>query len=156
MGNNNAFMHEALKEAMLAKEKGEIPVGCVIVHNNQIIARSHNLRESSQVSLYHAEILAIQEACEKLKSWRLTDCDMYVTLEPCVMCAGAIVNSRIRRLYFGAFDPKAGAAGSVVDVFALRELNHKVEVYMGIEEEACSAILRDFFNDLRAGKNGHG
>lgn len=152
MRRKNTFMLEAIKEALLAKEKGEIPVGCVIVHNNQIIARSHNLRESSQVSLYHAEILAIKEACEKLNSWRLTNCDLYVTLEPCPMCAGAIVNSRIRRLYFGAFDEKAGAAGSVVDIFKIKELNHKVEVYMGIEEEECTALLSEFFTGLRESK----
>jgi len=154
MGNSalmtdNSFMLHALKEARKAYEKGEAPIGAVIVKDGKIIARAHNLRESKQNSTYHAEILAIDKACKKLGSWRLVDCDLYVTLEPCPMCAGAIIQSRIKRLFFGAADPKAGAAGSVVNLFNVETFNHKVDVIQGIMEDECSQILKQFFRELR-------
>lgn len=149
MQQQNPFMREAIKEAILAGDEGEVPIGCVIVKDNKIIARSHNQRESNQLSINHAEILAIKRACEELNTWRLLDCDMYVTLEPCTMCAGAIINSRIKRLYFGAFDQEAGAAGSVLDIFQIKQINHTVEVYKGIDELTCSILLKEFFNNLR-------
>lgn len=146
---DNSFMLHALKEARKAYEKGEAPIGAVIVKDGKIIARAHNLRESKQNSTYHAEILAIHKACKKLGSWRLVDCDLYVTLEPCPMCAGAIIQSRIKRLFFGAADPKAGAAGSVVNLFNVETFNHKVDVIQGIMEDECSQILKQFFRELR-------
>ena len=146
------FMKEALKEARKAYDKEEIPVGAVIVKDNKIIARAHNLKETKQDSTKHAEILAINKACKKLDSWRLLDCDLYVTLEPCVMCAGAIVNSRINRIYIGTMDEKTGAAGSVINLFEDVKLNHKVEVHKNILTEQCSRMLKDFFKELRSKK----
>jgi len=139
----------ALKEAKLAYENDEVPVGSVVVRNGTVIASAHNLREASNSATAHAEILAIEKACRVLGTWKLTDCDLYVTLEPCIMCAGAIINARIRNLYFGAYDPKAGACGSVTDVFRLNGLNHKVTVYAGIMEDECSEILKRFFLEKR-------
>ncbi|NLY18459.1 MAG: nucleoside deaminase [Clostridiaceae bacterium] len=145
----NKFLELALNEAKLAYNKDEVPVGAVVVHNGEVIASAHNLRETSNSATAHAEILAIEKACRVLGNWKLTDCDLYVTLEPCIMCAGAIINARIRSLYFGAYDPKAGACGSVTDVFRLNELNHKVTVYAGIMEDECSEILERFFKEKR-------
>lgn len=146
-------MNEAIKEAKIAYSKGETPIGAVIVKDGEIIARGHNEKELKQDPTLHAEITAIKKASKKLQSWRLNDCDMYVTLEPCTMCAGAIIHARIRRLYIGTADPKAGAAGSVINVFSIKEFNHKVEVIFGISEEECSMILRNFFKELRLNKN---
>jgi len=148
------FMKEALKEARKAYKKDETPIGAVIVKDGTIIARGHNKKELKQDATLHAEMAAIKKASKKLGSWRLNDCDMYVTLEPCTMCAGAIIHARIRRLYIGAADPKAGAAGSVINVFAIDNFNHKVEVIHGILEEECSNILKDFFKELRTKKAG--
>jgi tRNA(adenine34) deaminase len=145
----NKFLELALNEAKLAYNKDEVPVGAVVIHNGEVIASAHNLRETSNSATAHAEILAIEKACRVLGNWKLTDCDLYVTLEPCIMCAGAIINARIRSLYFGAYDPKAGACGSVTDVFRLNELNHKVTVYAGIMEDECSEILERFFKEKR-------
>lgn len=145
-------MNAALKEAKKAYEKGEAPVGAVIVKDGKIIARAHNLREIKNDPTGHAELTAIQKAAKKLKAWRLTDCDLYVTLEPCPMCAGAIIQSRIKRVYYGADDSKAGAAGSVINLFE-NEFNHKVEVYKGIMEEECAEILKVFFKELRKKEN---
>lgn len=145
-------MELAIKEAKLAYDKDEVPVGAVIVYKGGVIASAHNLRETSNSATAHAEILAIEKACSVLGTWKLTDCDLYVTLEPCIMCAGAIINARIRNLYFGAYDPKAGACGSVTDVFRLNELNHKVTVYAGIMEDECSEILKRFFQKKRREK----
>ena len=144
------FMKEALKESQKAFGKDEAPVGAVIVKDGRIISRAHNERETKQDPTMHAEITAIRKACRKLGSWRLSGCDMYVTLEPCAMCAGAILQSRIGRLYVGALDPKAGAAGSVVDILHVDGFNHKVEVVHGLLEEECSAILKEFFRKLRS------
>ncbi|MGE5330016.1 MAG: tRNA adenosine(34) deaminase TadA [Deltaproteobacteria bacterium] len=145
---DNKYMEIALQEARKAYKKGEAPVGAVIVRDDEIIAKTHNLRESRKEPTAHAEILAIKKAAKKLNAWRLSDCDLYVTLEPCPMCAGAIVQSKIRRLYYGAYDARAGAAGSVINLFE-NNFNHKVEVYEGIMEEECAEILRVFFKELR-------
>ena len=141
-------MKAALKEARKAYLLGEVPVGAVIVYDNKIIARGHNTRELAQSVLGHAEINAIKKASKKIGSWRLEDCDMYVTLEPCSMCSGAIIQSRIKNLYFGAYDLKTGASGSVFNLFDY-PFNHKVNVYGGIMEEECSRIIKDFFKELR-------
>jgi tRNA(adenine34) deaminase len=153
-GANEKFMKEALKEAGKAYLKYETPVGAVIVREGKIISRGHNEKELKQDSTLHAEMTAIRKASGKLGSWRLNGCDMYVTLEPCVMCAGALIQARIRKLYIGAADPKAGAAGSVINVLDTDRFNHHVEVEYGILEDECSAILKDFFRKLRAGKRG--
>ena len=141
-------MKEALKEAKKAYLLGEVPVGAVIVYKDKIIARGHNTRETEQTVLGHAEINAIKKASKKIGSWRLEDCDIYVTLEPCAMCSGAIIQSRIKNLYFGAYDPKTGACGSVLNLFDY-PFNHKVNVAGGVLEEECSRIIKDFFKDLR-------
>ena len=143
------FMKEALKEAKKAYEKLEVPVGAVIVKDGKIIARAHNLKETKYDTTKHAEILAIQKASKKLKSWRLTDCEMYITLEPCSMCAGALINSRIKKIYIRTLDNKTGAAGSVLNLFDDYTFNHKVEVEKGIMLEQCETILKDFFKMLR-------
>lgn len=147
--NKEKFMKEALKEAKKAYKKLEIPVGAVIVKDGKIIARAHNLKESKHDTTKHAEILAIQKASKKLESWRLIDCDMYVTLEPCSMCAGALINARIRKLYIGTLDEKTGACGSVLNLFEDYKFNHKVEVEKGIMQKECEEILKSFFKDLR-------
>ena len=149
MQEQERFMKEALKEAKKAYDKLEVPVGCVIVRDGKIVARAHNLKESKKDTTKHAEILAIQKASKKLDAWRLLDCDMYVTLEPCSMCAGAIINSRIRNLYIGTMDKKTGAAGSVLNLFEDFTFNHKVIVETGILQTQCEKILKDFFKELR-------
>ena len=142
-------MKEAIKEAKKAYDKLEVPVGAVIVKEGKIIARAHNLKETKYDTTKHAEILAIQKASKKLNNWRLIDCDMYVTLEPCSMCAGAIINSRIRKVYIGALDEKTGAAGSVLNLFEDFTFNHNVEVEKGIMQEECETMLKNFFKMLR-------
>ncbi|MEI6602661.1 MAG: tRNA adenosine(34) deaminase TadA [Clostridia bacterium] len=149
---NEFYMKEALKEAKKAAKKLESPIGAVLVYKGEIIARAHNNRETTQSALGHAELEVIRKGCKKLASWRLCDCTLYVTLEPCAMCAGAIIQSRIDCLYFGAKDPKAGAAGSVVDLFSVETFNHTVEVHAGLLESPCSQILSDFFSTLRKSK----
>ncbi len=149
MEKNEKFMKEALKEAKKAYDKMEVPVGAIIVKDDKIIARAHNLKETKTDTTKHAEILAIQKASKKLKSWRLLDCDMYVTLEPCSMCAGAMINSRIRKVYIGTQDAKTGAVGSVFNLFEDYTFNHKVEVENGILKNDCEKILQDFFKELR-------
>lgn len=145
-------MKEALKEAKKAYDKLEVPVGAVIVKDGKIIARAHNLKETKYDTTKHAEILAIQKASKKLNSWRLIDCEMYVTLEPCSMCAGAIINSRIKKVYIGAMDEKTGAVGSVLNLFEDFTFNHKVEVEKGIMQKECETMLKDFFKMLRKTK----
>lgn len=142
------FMKEAIILAKEAGKMGEVPVGAVIVKNGEIIARGKNEREAKQNALSHAEIEAINNACETLGSWRLEDCEMYVTLEPCPMCAGAIINSRIKTLIFGAFDSKMGSIDSVINLCDL-PYNHKVEVYGGIMEDECLDLIKGFFKGLR-------
>lgn len=149
------FMKEALKEAKKAYEKEEVPVGAVIVRDGKIIARAHNLKETKNSSICHAEILAINKACKKLGAWRLNNCDMYVTLEPCPMCTGALINSRIRKLYIGTSDEKTGACGSKINLLEDVIFNHKVEVERNVMKDECETILKDFFKFLRErNKNG--
>lgn len=145
----NPYMAEAINEAKKALELDEVPVGAVIVRNGEIISRAYNLRETSRQATAHAELLAIQKACSHLNSWRLDNCDLYVTLEPCPMCAGAIINARIKSVYFGAYDPKGGACGSVADLFRKGSFNHAPIVYSGIMEEECETLLKEFFSKLR-------
>ena len=143
------FMKEALKEAKKAYDKLEVPVGCVIVKDGKIIARAHNLKETKKDTTKHAEIIAIQKASKKLDSWRLIDCEMYVTLEPCSMCAGAIINSRIAKVYIGTQDEKTGAVGSVYNLFEDYTFNHKVQYETNILKDECENIMKDFFKYLR-------
>lgn len=144
----NIYMEEAIKEARKAASKNDVPVGAVIVNNGKIIVRAYNRRNIENNALLHAEIIAIYDACKLLNSRLLNKCDLYVTLEPCPMCAGAIIQSGIRRLYFGAYDPKAGCAGSVIDLFTL-PFNSIPEYYGGIMERECSSLLHRFFADKR-------
>ncbi|MGI6159196.1 tRNA adenosine(34) deaminase TadA [Candidatus Darwinibacter acetoxidans] len=143
------FMLEALAEARKALAAGDVPIGAVVVLDGEVIGRGHNLREAANDPTAHAEILAIREAAQRLGSWRLTNADLYVTLEPCPMCAGAIVNARLRRLVFGAYDPKAGAVTSLMNIVQDRRLNHFVEVYDGICQSECAGLLQEFFQRLR-------
>ena len=143
------FMKAALKEAKKAYEKLEVPVGAVIVKDGKIIARAHNLKETKYDTTKHAEIIAIQKASKKLNSWRLIDCEMYVTLEPCSMCAGALINSRIKKVYIGASDKKTGAVGSVFNLLEDYTFNHKVEYEKGVLQDECESILKEFFKELR-------
>ena len=150
------FMKEALKEAQKAYNKLEVPVGAVIVKNGKIIARGYNQKETKTDTTKHAEIIAIQKASQKLKAWRLLDCEMYVTLEPCTMCAGAIIHSRIKKVYIGAMDEKTGAVGSVLNLFEDYKFNHKPEVEKGILKEDCESLLKQFFKELRKLKSNGG
>jgi tRNA(adenine34) deaminase len=143
------FMLEALKEARKAADKGEVPVGAVVVKDGRVVARGHNLTEQRQSALAHAEMAALSKASRRLRSWRLNGCDLFATMEPCTMCGGAVVLSRIRRLYYGAEDPKAGAVASTARVLENAKLNHRVEVTGGILKEECSRILTDFFRKIR-------
>lgn len=143
------FMKEALKEAKKAYSKLEVPVGAVIVKDGKIIARAHNIKEEKKDTTRHAEILAISKASKKLDSWRLTDCEMYVTLEPCSMCAGALIQSRIKKVYIGTMDEKTGACGSVLNLLEDYTFNHKVEIETGILQEKCEELLKQFFKELR-------
>lgn len=145
------FMKEAIKEAKKAYKKEEIPIGAVIVKDGKVIARGHNLKEIKKDTLKHAEIIAIEKASKKLDAWRLEDCEMYVTLEPCPMCAGAIIQSRIKKIYIGTMDEKTGACGSVLNLLEY-PFNHKVEVETGILKEECSQIIKEFFKELRQKK----
>lgn len=145
------YMSKALHYARLAAKRGETPVGAVIVRNGEIVSFGYNKRESKRNALCHAEIMAIDKACRKLSGWRLWECEMYVTLEPCPMCAGAIINSRIKKLCFGANDTKAGCFGSVMDMNSY-PFNHHPEVKSGILAEECADILKSFFSDLRKRK----
>ena len=142
----------SLQEAELAAELGEVPVGALVVHDGVIIGRGHNLRESSNDPTSHAEMIAIRQAAAALGSWRLLDCTLYVTLEPCVMCMGAIILARIPRLVFGCRDPKVGAVGSIYNFSQDERFNHRVEVTEGVLGEQCSAMLSDFFRQLRAAR----
>lgn len=146
------FMKEALKEARKAAEIDEVPIGAVVVRNNEVIARGHNLRESSQKSTAHAEIIAIEKACEVLGSWRLEGCSLYVTVEPCPMCAGAMIQSRVERVVYGASDNKTGAHISNINVFA-GDFNHRVDVVPHVMAEESRALLKKFFSALRSKKN---
>ena len=149
MDTDTTFMRAALKQAQKAYEKNEVPIGCVIVHEGKIIARGYNRRNTDKSTLAHAEITAIRKAAKKLGDWRLEECTLYVTLEPCPMCAGAIVQARITECVIGCMNPKAGCAGSVTNLLEMDGFNHKVIVRHGILEEECSAMLKTFFRELR-------
>ena len=143
------FMREALKQAKKAYKIGEVPIGCVIVQNDRIIARGYNRRNTEGNTLAHAELTAIKKASKKTGDWRLEDCTMYVTLEPCQMCAGAIVQSRMKKVVIGSMNPKAGCAGSVLNLLQMAQFNHQVEIERGVLEEECSTMLSGFFRELR-------
>lgn len=153
MEEKEKYMKEALKEAKKAYNKLEIPVGAVIVKDGKIIARGHNIKEEKKDTTKHAEIIAIQKASKKLNNWRLNDCEMYVTLEPCSMCAGAIIQSRIKKVYIGAMDEKTGACGSVLNLLKDYKFNHIVEEETRILKDDCEKVLKDFFINLRKIKN---
>ena len=146
------YMKEALKQAKKAEAIDEVPIGCIIVYNDKIIARGYNRRNIDKNTLSHAELNAIRKASKKLGDWRLDDCEMYVTLEPCQMCAGAIVQSRIKKIYIGCMNPKAGCAGSVLNLLQVGKFNHQVEIVEGILESECSIMLTNFFKKLRKTK----
>ena len=143
------YMKEALKEAKRAYKKGEVPVGAVIVKNGEIIARGYNLKELKNDTTKHAEIIAIQKASKKIGGWRLLECDMYVTLEPCSMCAGAMIQARIRKVYIGTMDAKTGACGSVLNLLQDYPFNHLVEIETSVKQEECEKLLKEFFKNLR-------
>ena len=146
------FMKEAIKQAKKAYDKEEIPVGAVIVKDGKIIARGYNKKEEKKDTTQHAEIIAIQKASRKIGAWRLQDCEMYVTLEPCAMCTGALIQARFKRVYIGTMDPKTGACGSVLNLLEDYKFNHKVEVETNIMQKECEKILKDFFKYLRSKK----
>ena len=152
MKDDTYYMNAALGEAEKARMLNEVPIGAVIVINDEIIARGYNLRETEQNATAHAELLAINEACRKLGSWRLEEATLYVTLEPCPMCAGAILQSRVKRVVFGAHDPKAGCAGTFMDLLQDQRFNHQCEVTSGVLEGECGGILTAFFKELRSRK----
>lgn len=149
--SNEYYMSLAIKEAMKAYRINETPIGCVIVYNDKVIARGYNKREKDNLVISHAEINAIKKASKVLGDWRLNGCKMYITLEPCIMCAGAIIQSRISELYYGAKEPRFGSVVSYTNIFDLN-YNHKVDVFGGIKEEECSLLLKDFFKELRGQK----
>ena len=149
MKNKEYFMKQALKQAKKAYEKLEVPVGVVIVKDNKIISRAYNQKEEKNNPIKHAEIIAIEKACKKLNNWRLNDCEMYVTLEPCPMCAGAIVNSRIKKVYIGAAQQKTGACGSKVNIIEEYKTETKVDVEFDLLKQECLNILQEFFKELR-------
>jgi tRNA(adenine34) deaminase len=150
MGNmtDEFFMRQALAEARKSAGRGEVPVGAVVIRENRILSRAHNLPLSKKDPTAHAEIVAIRKACRKIKSYRLPDCELYVTLEPCAMCLGAVVQARLRRLVYGALDTKSGAVESIMD-FPFEKTNHRVEIVGGVLAEECSQVLKEFFQDKR-------
>lgn len=149
MDKDIKFMKLALKEAKKAEQIDEVPIGCVIVKNDKVIARGFNHREIKKMAISHAEIEAINKANKKLKAWRLEDCDIYITLEPCIMCAGAIIQARFKRVIFGAYDYKGGAFGSSIDVLAAKDINHHPEIVKGVMIEECSSIISNYFKNKR-------
>ena len=146
------YMKQAIKLAQKAASNGDVPIGCVIVYEGKVIARGYNRRNMDKTTLAHAEILAIKKASKVLEDWRLEECTMYVTLEPCQMCAGAIVQARLPKVVIGCMNKKAGCAGSIIDMFSVKEFNHQVEKRVGVMEEECSLMLKDFFRELRQKK----
>lgn len=148
---HNYFMSLALKEAEKALKKGEVPIGCVIVHDDRIIGRGHNLRETKNDPTLHAEIVAIKKASKKLSSWRLTNSTVYVTVEPCIMCMGAMILARVKRIVFGCYDKKSGACGSLYDISKDKRLNHRIDVISGVMKKECREMIQGFFLRLRKG-----
>lgn len=153
MANDEYYMKLAIEEAKKAQKLGEVPIGAIIVKNNEVIASAHNLRETAQLPTAHAEHIAIERASKVVGSWRLAECKLYVTLEPCVMCAGAIVMSRIPKVVFGATDPKGGCSGSLMNLLEESRFNHRAEVVKGVLEQECGDLLRNFFRELRLKKS---
>lgn len=149
MSLDEKYMKEAIRQAKKAYALGEVPIGCVIVHDGKIIGRGYNRRNTDKNTLAHAEITAINKASKKIGDWRLEDCTLYVTLEPCQMCAGAIVQARVTRVVMGSMNPKAGCGGSILNVLEMPEFNHQVDVTRGVLEEECSHMLTSFFKELR-------
>jgi len=149
MNVQEKYMKQAIKLAEKAAELGEVPIGCVIEYQGKVIGRGYNRRTTDKSTLAHAEIIAIKKACKKMGDWRLEDCTMYVTLEPCQMCAGAIVQARVKKVVIGCMNPKAGCAGSILNVLQMDEFNHQVEIERGVLEEECSQMLTSFFKNLR-------
>ncbi len=150
--DDERYMAQAIRQAKKAAAIDEVPIGCVIVHEDKIIARGYNRRNIDSSTLAHAEIMAIKKASKKLGDWRLEECTMYVTLEPCPMCAGAIVQARIPKVVIGAMNPKAGCAGSILDMFQVKQFNHQVEAEHGVLEEECRTMMKEFFKNLRKRK----
>ena len=152
MTEDEKYMKEAMKQAKKASAAGDVPIGCVIVHDHKIIARGYNKRNAKKTTLAHAEISAIAKASKKLGDWRLEDCTLYVTLEPCQMCSGAIVQARIPRVGIGAMNGKAGCAGSIINLLQMDRFNHQVDITYGVLKEECSSMLSEFFRQLREKK----
>lgn len=151
--NYKYYMNEAYKEAQLAYAKNEVPIGAIVVYKNKIIGRGHNLRQSKKSSIFHGEIIAINEACQFLNDWRLEGCTIFITIEPCTMCAGAIIQSRISEVVFGATNKKFGAVKSLYSIFDNEKSNHKVNVINGVMEEECRQIMKEYFKKFRQKKN---
>ena len=149
MTENEGFMKEAIRQAKKAEKLNEVPIGCVIVYDGKIIARGYNRRNTDKSTLAHAEIIAIKRASKVIKDWRLEDCTLYVTLEPCQMCAGAIVQSRIPRVVVGCMNPKAGCTGSILNLLDIQAFNHQADLTTGVLEEECSQLMKQFFRELR-------
>ena len=152
MTQDEKYMKEAIKQAKKAYLLGEVPIGCVIVYQDKIIGRGYNRRTIDKNTLAHAELLAIRKASRKMDDWRLEDCTMYVTLEPCQMCSGAIVQSRMKKVVVGCMNPKAGCAGSILNLLQMKEFNHQVELASGVLEEECSEMMKQFFREMRKKK----
>ena len=152
MKQDEKYMKEAIKQAKKAYAIGEVPIGCVIVYEGKIIGRGYNRRTIDKNTLAHAELMAIRKASNKMDDWRLEDCTMYVTLEPCQMCSGAIVQSRMKKVVIGCMNPKAGCAGSILNLLQVEEFNHQVEIETGMLEEECSNLMKNFFKELREKK----
>lgn len=155
MNENEKYMKEAIKQAKKAYAIGEVPIGCVIVYENKIIGRGYNRRTIDKNPLAHAEMIAIKKASKKMGDWRLEDCTMYVTLEPCQMCSGAIVQARMKKVVVGCMNPKAGCAGSILNLLQLEKFNHQVELEIGVLQEECSMMMKNFFKELRKAKQKH-
>lgn len=149
MTREEKYMKEAIKQAKKAYAIGEVPIGCVIVYNDKIVGRGYNRRITDKNTLSHAELNAIKKASKVMGDWRLDNCEMFITLEPCQMCSGAIVQSRIRKVYIGSMNPKAGCAGSILNLLQVPEFNHQVEIETGIMEQECGQMLKQFFRELR-------
>lgn len=155
MNRDEKYMKEAIKQAKKAYAVNEVPIGCVIVYEDKIIGRGYNRRTTEKNPLAHAELIAIKKASKKMGDWRLEDCTMYVTLEPCQMCSGAIIQARMKRVVIGCMNPKAGCAGSVLNLLQISEFNHQAELETGVLEEECSQMMKNFFKELRKAKQKH-
>ena len=155
MNENEKYMREAIKQAKKAYAIGEVPIGCVIVYEGKIIGRGYNRRTIDKNPLAHAELIAIKKASKKMGDWRLEDCTLYVTLEPCQMCSGAIVQARMKKVVVGCMNPKAGCAGSILNLLQVEQFNHQVELEIGVLQEECSLMMKNFFKELRKAKKKH-